>query len=300
MGGRAHLSEDAEREETEARTRFRMAEGRLRQLQAERQTLLDRVHHLAADQKALYDRRLPMESRLEALHHDHRILGRRTVELRNQRDAARKKAEDALVRLRVARTQRRPEDRIGPQQLRRELARLEERQQTTALPIAEENALIGQIRELNRRVQDAELRQNEVVQQTTQLKTLEEEWKTLRADVERLGAEAQAARVARDEKMAAMQAVLVEVGQAVAESRTLGQARADVMAHLDVVGRQIRDLEREMDRLHAQSRARREEARRTVRQYAPRPRAGDASVGESAADAQLEELLRRGKITLGG
>jgi uncharacterized coiled-coil DUF342 family protein len=300
VGERGYLSAEAEREEVEARTKFRMAEGRLRQLHLERQGLLDRVHKLAADQKAIYDRRLPMESRLEALHHEHRVLGRRTVELRSQRDAARRKAEEALVQLRIARSQRKPEDRLGPQQLRREMARLEERQQTMALPIAEENALIDQIRELSHRLKDAEQRQDAVVQQGVRLKTLEDEWKALRETADRLGAEAQAARVGRDEKMAAMQAVLVEVGQAVAETRSLGRARGEAMDQLEVVGRQIRDLEREMDRLHAQSRARRDEARRAIREYAPRRRPSESALVDSAADAQLQELLRRGKVTLGG
>jgi hypothetical protein len=61
----------------------------------------------------------------------------------------------------------------------------------------------------------------------------------------------------------------------------------------------MNELEREGRRIVGETRARRDEARRTVRAYAPR-RSGASSIEESAADAHLQELMKRGKVTLGG
>jgi hypothetical protein len=73
------------------------------------------------------------------------------------------------------------------------------------------------------------------------------------------------------------------------------------MEKIDAVSREMSELDREGRRLFGEMRARREEARRTVRAYSPagRGRPG-GSQADSRADAQLEELLKRGKITLGG
>ncbi|MGA7923202.1 MAG: hypothetical protein WCA77_04425 [Thermoplasmata archaeon] len=301
MAARAQLSVDAEHEETEDRTRFRMLEGRLRQLRTQRQELLDRIHALSDQQKALHDRRGPLEAQLDELHQAHRTAGRDAVEIRNARLEARRRAEEALVQVRLSRGERRSDDFGTPEQLRREIAQLELRQQTTALSLQDENELIGRIRELTRRFADAEKRRSEIMARQTQRQVLEENFQAARAEVERLGHETIGVKNVREAAMARMQGVLVEIGQIVGQIRDLSRQRGRVMDHVDEVTRQINDLERELGRILAQSRARREEARATVRRYAKASggRSG-SSVQDSAADAQLDELMKRGRVTLGG
>jgi hypothetical protein len=68
----------------------------------------------------------------------------------------------------------------------------------------------------------------------------------------------------------------------------------------DAMSREMATLDADARRIYGESRARREEAQRTLRAYTrPRGRTND-EVATNLADAQLQELLKRGKITLGG
>ncbi len=100
--------------------------------------------------------------------------------------------------------------------------------------------------------------------------------------------------------MGEVRAKLVAAGGLVADLRAKGKARAEVMHKIDSVSREMNELDREGRRILGEIRARRDEARKTVRAYAPSRGRPASSIVDRTADAQLEELLKRGKITLGG
>jgi hypothetical protein len=74
------------------------------------------------------------------------------------------------------------------------------------------------------------------------------------------------------------------------------------MGRIDGLSREIFLLESEGNRLLRESRDRRFEAQRAVKDYnrSVRDATGNRDVLARTADAQFEELLRRGRISLGG
>lgn len=301
MPGRPVLSEEAEREEATEREEFYRAEGKIRELRGRRQSLVDEVRQLSAEQKALYDARQPGQQALEATHSAHQELGRALGDLRRQRDGARAAMEQALVALREFRADLPKGDHPHPEQIRREIRDLEMRQQTTALPIAEENQLIDRLRSLTRQLSEAEKSKAAVDDRQRKLKELDLALATHRAEADRLQHELGRAHAERDRTMQSMRDQLVQAGKLVAELREKGRRRADVMAKLDAMNRDVMGLEREADRLAQRSRDRHNEAKQTVRDYNRNVResvSGERAFGRTA-DAQLEELMKRGKITLG-
>ncbi|HYK94229.1 MAG TPA: hypothetical protein VEY07_09370 [Thermoplasmata archaeon] len=302
MPGRTTLSEEAEREERDDRDRLDVIDGKLRELRGRRDQLLTQVHQLADEQKALFDARQPRQESLEATHTEHRDLGRRLAELRRLRDAARTRLDEAVIAARLARQEIPPGAHVRPEQLRREMAELELRQQTRAIPLAEENALIDRLRELRRQLDAAEKSSQAIQLKHAQLKEKEEAVRQARLEVDRLGEEFQRTRVDRDRRMESMRAQLVGVGQLVAEIREKSRRRGEVMARLDALMAEVRSLEREGDRRVHASRQRRYEAKRAIVDYnrGVRAQVGTGEATDRVADAQLEELLKRGRVTLSG
>ena len=299
MAPRPVLSDDEEQRERDDRTQLRTIDARLRSLADKRQGLIVEMRRLSGEQKALYDRRQEPAAQVEQMYREHTELGRRALELRSRRDAARRAFEGAVVALRELKLSFAPGERVRPDQIRREIAQLEHRQQTEALPLEEENALIAHLRQRIQDLKTAEAKTQVVADHEQKRKEAEAKVVAARAEVDRLGKEAVQARGDRDGKMAAIRAKLVEAGGVVADLRAKGRERAAVMDQIDALSREMNDLEREGRRIFAETRARREEARRTVRAYAPH-RSGGGAIPESHADQQLQELLKRGKITLGG
>jgi chromosome segregation ATPase len=293
------LSEDDEQVERDARTRLRAIDARLRTLGDKRHELILEMRRLSAEQKELYERRQAPAAEVERLYREHGELSKRVAELRAAREPARRAVEEAIVALRELRLTFPPGERERPDQIRREIAHLELRQQTHALPIDEENALIAQLRQRHKDLKAAEARTAVVAEHERLRKEAETRIASARAEVERITAEGTAARAARDAKMAEVRAKLVDAGGAVALLRAKGKERAAVMGQIDGVSHEMDDLEREGRRLLGEVRSRREEARRTVRAYAPGRRT-PASAADSAAEAHLQELLKRGKVSLGG
>jgi chromosome segregation ATPase len=294
------LSDEEADQERESRTRLRAIDARLRTLQTKRNDLIVQMRRLSAEQKALYDRRQAPQEEVQRLYDEHGELGQRIAALRSQRDAARRELEASVVALRELKLTFAPGERLRPDQIRREIAELEHRQQTRALPLDEENALIAHLRQRYRDLKTAEAQSAVVASHEEQRKAAEARIAAARADLERLGKEAVDTRARRDTKMAEVRAKLVDAGGLVAELRAKGRARADVMAEVDAVSREMNELDREGRRIFGEMRARRDEARRTVRQYAPTRSRPAPSLADANADAQLQELLKRGKITLGG
>ncbi len=300
MAPRPVLSDEEVEQEREGRARLRTIDARLRALQTQRNALIAEMRRLSAEQKALYDRRQAPQDEVQRLYDEHGDLGHRVASLRGQRDAARRELENAVVALRELRLTFAPGERLRPDQIRREIAELEHRQQTRALPLDEENALIARLRQRHKDLQTAEAQSEVVAQHELLRKAAEARVATARAEIDRLGAEAVQARTQRDAKMAEVRAKLVAAGGLVAELRAKGRARADVMAKVDALSREMADLEREGNRIVGEARARRDEARRTVRAYAPDRARPASTMIDRAADANLQELLKRGKVTLGG
>ncbi len=302
MPPRGALSEEAEREEREDHEKLRSVDTKLRELRSRRDQFLTQVHQLSDEQKQLFDLRQPKQATLESTNDEHRELGRRLSELRRLRDQARSRLDEAVVAARFARQEMPRGAGVRPEQIRREMADLELRQQTTALPLTEENALIDRLRDLRRQLEEAEKNSQAVLARQTKLKGLEEAVRSARAEVDRLGDEFQKTKVERDRRMESMRAQLVEVGHLVADIREKSRRRGEAMARLDALMTDIRSLEREGQRLVVASRQRRHEARRTIVDYnrSVRSSVGAGEPSERVAEAQLEELLKRGRVTLGG
>jgi uncharacterized coiled-coil DUF342 family protein len=294
------LSDDEDEKERESQAKLRSIDARLNSLDSKRRDLIVEMRKLSSEQKSLYDRRQAPQMEVERLYDEHGGLGKKMAELRSQRETARRTLDEAVIALRELRLTFAPGERVRPEQLRREIAQLEHRQQTNALPLEEENALIAQLRLRSQELKAAEARTQIVADHEERRKEAEARVSTAHAEVERLGLEAAKTRSARDAKMSEVRQKLVAAGGLVAELRAKGKARAEVMEKIDGMSREMNDLEQEGRRLLAETRARRDEARKTVRAYAPGRGRPPQSMVDSTVDAQLQELLKRGKITLGG
>jgi uncharacterized coiled-coil DUF342 family protein len=294
------LSEDEEQRERSDRDRLRELESKFNGLEARRRPLIDQMRKLSAEQRALYDRRQVPQEEVEKMYTEHGELGKKLTATRLALEKARRHAEAALASLREMRAGFPAADRLRPVQLKKEIAELEHRQQTSALPIDEENALIARLRERSKELKAAEGRVAVVAEHERQRKEAEERLGSCRAEVERLVAELAQTRHDRDAKMAAIRTRLVEAGNAIAELRAKGRARADVMAEVDRLSAEMDGVDREAHKIMAEGRSRRDEARRTVRQFSRGAHRPTEDLLASAAEAQLEELLKRGKVTLGG
>lgn len=302
MAARLTLSEADEAAERSDREELRRLEGKIREARNRRQAFLEEFRQLSAEQKELYDQRAPRQAALEALNQEHHDIGRALGELRRRRDDGRRRLDEALQRLREFRALGPRTERARPEQIQREIADLEMRQQTNALPIAEENQLILHLRELTRTLEEAKRHASESEERAKKLRELEVALATARTEVDALGAEMGRAREARERAMQSMRARLVEEGRLVADLREKGRRRAETMDRLEAANKEVGVLEREADRIFQQMRGRRHEARQTVRDYNRNVR--DSVAGPDAyaraAESQLQELLKRGRVTLGG
>jgi uncharacterized coiled-coil DUF342 family protein len=294
------LSDEEDAQERDARTRLRAIDARLTSLDTKRRDLIGEMRKLSSEQKSLYDRRQAPQVEVEKLYEEHGDLGRKILELRNQRDVARRQLEEAVIALRELKLTFRPEERLRPDAIKREIAQLEHRQQTNVLKLDEENQLIKHLRQLHKDLQVAETQTQVVADHATRRKEAEARVIAARAEVERLGFESSRARSERDAKMGEVRQKLVAAGGLVAELRAKGKARAEVMDKIDGLSREMNELDREGRKLLGEMRSRRDEARKTLRAYAPSRGPPPTSLVDSTADAQLQELLKRGKITLGG
>jgi len=297
---RALLSDEEEREDRDDREKLRTIDGKLRALFDRREDLIVEVRRVTAEQKAIYERRQAPQEEVERLYEEHTALGKRIAELRQARDAARKKVEDAIVHLREVRLTIAPSERLRPEQIRKEIAELELRQQTRALPLDEENALIALLRQRAQELRQAEAKTAVVVAHQRTLKEGEGALAAARAEFELRGKEMAQAKLDRDAKMAAVREKLQVAGGLIASLREKGKARAELIQKIDALSREMDELEREGRAVVARSRSRREQARRLLRTYSHSRGPPSEDLLATTAEAQLEELLKRGKITLGG
>jgi uncharacterized coiled-coil DUF342 family protein len=300
MPPRVMLSEEEEQKDRDDRDRLQDLERKFRSLETRRGTLIEEMRHLSSEQKSLYDRRQAPQQEVERIYDEHGALGKKLMELRTAREKARRHLDAAVVAVRELRLAIPSTERVRPEQLKREIADLEHKQQTSALPIEEENVLVGRIRERTRELKTAETRAATLAEHEKQRAEADARVRACRAEVDRLGAEFAQAKADRDAMMASIRTKLEAAGSMVAEMRAKGRARAELMETIDGMSREMATLDEEARRIYGESRARREEAQRTLRAYTrPRGRTNE-EVTSNHADAQLQELLKRGKITLGG
>ncbi len=292
------LTEEAEAADREDREQLRRLEARFEALLTRRRTLLADVRRLSSEQKELYDRRQAPQVEVEKIHAEHGELGRKLSELRRARDAARKAVEEAIVKRRELLLTFDRGERERPDQIRREIAQLELRQQTKALSLKEENELIAHLRKRSADLKEAEARVATVAQHEKQRKEADAAIVAARTEVDRLAMEMTKARHERDGKMVAIRQKLESAGSLVAEIRTKARAREEVMREVIAVGKELDEVDRQGRDLLARSRARRAEAVRTLRQYS-RPRgAPQEETLANVAEAHFTELMKRGKVTL--
>ncbi len=300
MAPRAVLSEQWQREDREERDRLRQLEGRLNELLDRRRDLIAQVRALSTKQKELYNQRQAPQADVERLHDEFAHLGKLLPELRRGCEKARQQLEEAVVRRRELVLTFDRTERQNPDQVRKAMAELELRQQTRALPIEEENALIAELRQKAKDLEHIESRKAIAAEHERQRREAEETIVAARAEVERIVAEMALARTERDKRMVEIRAKLGTAGALVAEMRAAGRSRAELMTQVDGLSREIDSIEREGRELLARSRTRREDARRILKEY-ERPRPATRRADPTAiAESHLEELMKRGKVTLGG
>jgi uncharacterized coiled-coil DUF342 family protein len=296
------LSEEEEKAEREGRDRLDAIDVKLRDLYGRRTAQLSQVRLLSEEQRLLADARAPKADAVEAAHRAERQLMNRISENRRARDASRRAADDAMADLREHRAKGPRGERPRPDQLKREMAELELRQQTTALPLPEENALIARMRVLRKELDASEKEAGVASSYAARTKELEANLLARRADVERLTQEGYKLRSERDSTMGSVRAQLIEAGALYAQVREKARLRGESMARVETLSREIFLLESEGNKILRDSRNRRFEAQKSVKDYNRSVR--DQLTGTDrltrSADAQFEELLRRGRITLGG
>jgi uncharacterized coiled-coil DUF342 family protein len=292
---------DGDREEEHAdRRRLDQLDAKIRELRPKRQALIQELLRLSEEQRELFNARTPQQGRLEELNEAHRRLGRELGPLRSELDRARRARDERLVTVRELRASLPKSARSPVDQLKKEMLKLELEQQTRAVPLEEENALIDRMRQLRKEVTVAESEVAEVTKRVEALRVAETAFESARVEVERLRKALDDHRGARDQAMETLKGELVVAGQAMARLREKSQARGTVRRELDDVDRTLRGMEREFDDLRRAYRARRGDARRVVVEHnrSARRAVSDPSQLDRAVDDRMEQLLKEGKIRL--
>ncbi|MCI4358658.1 MAG: hypothetical protein L3J95_06310 [Thermoplasmata archaeon] len=299
---RALLSEEADKEEQEDRERLREVRDKLRALLDRRQLQYEEVRRLTDEQERLYDARQPGEREVERIHQEYRDLGHALADGRRYRDAARTKLDEAMSALREFRARSPRGEPLRPETIRRQIADLEHAQQTRTLTIAEENALIKQLRQLVKVADEADQHQRVHEERRKQLGALEAALTERRNELGQVNAELARLKVERDSRMQSIRGRLEGAGKLVADIREKARARGAALDRLRALSVQVDELGREADRLERNSRDRRAEARQAISEYhrSVRGPGGEKAGEQQVADRQLEELLKRGRVTLRG
>lgn len=295
------VAPETDREEERAeRDRLDQLDAKIRELRPKRHAMIQELLRLSEEQRLLFEQRSPEQAKLEGLNETHHQIGRDLGRVRQDLDTARGVRDDRLVAVRELRATMPKSARSPSEQLRREMQKLELEQQTRAVPIEEENALIARMRQLRKEISLAESEATEVAKRTETLRAAEAAFESARAEVDRLRHVLDEGRAARDAAMEALKGELVVAGQQMARLREKSQARGIVRRDLDDIDRTLRGLERDFDMLRRQHRDRRGEARRVVVEHnrSARRAVNDPSAMDRAVDDRLEQLLKEGKVRL--
>lgn len=296
------LTEEEEEKERKSFDEIRSAEQKLRGMKDRRGDLLATARRLGEEAMDLQARRGPLYDGVEEAHAKFRDLGHKQSEVRHERDKLRARIEEILSVLKHNKSSHPSPDRPRPDQIAREIALLERRQQTTVMDVKEENELIKRMRQLRGTLTEAEKADVawKAVDETAQ--GLREELGKARHRVEDLSKTIDDIRVQRDALMAKVKTDLQEAGHLVAEIRAKGKARSEVLDKVGEVSKQIDEAESSVMGLRRESFARRDEARQTLRDHnqSIRNTFRGSDVIERHAEANLQALLKKGKIELRG
>ncbi len=277
------FSDQWRRAEREERDRLRELEVRLDSLQGRRRQLLGEVRSLSSKQHELYDQHQGPHAEAERLYHESGELGHRLAQLRRACEKARQGLEEAVIRRRELVLTFDRSERLNPEQVRREIAELELRQQTRALPLEDENALIAELRRKTKALHEFETRKELAVQHEQQRREADVAIVAARAEIDRILHDMDVVRGERDKRKGEIPATLEAAGAAVAEMRVAGRTRAELVTQVEALNREIADVEREGRELLAKLKARQEVAREILEEYA-RPLPPPAPRPDGSAD----------------
>jgi len=291
----------SEREERADEDRLRRLESQHGALVEKRHQMIAEVRRIASEQKSLYDRRQAPQAEVEKLYEEHGKLGKRLAELRTLREKARTQVETKVIARRELLLKVGAAEPARPDQLRKEIAALELRHQTQALPPEEEKALLAQLRERTKTLHDAEAHAATTEKQHQERQAADAAIAEAKSAVELIVAEMERGRLDRDRMMVEIRTKLEVAGAMLAEMRAKGRARAELVTQVDALSKEIDALELEGREVFQRLKAHRDAYRERMRAFAsPRERAPARDMVSSAADRRFEELMKRGKVNLGG
>ncbi len=294
------LSEEEEGQEKELWQGIRSGEQKLRGMKERRAEMLALARRFAEEAFDLQNHRGPIYQEVETLHQEFRDLGKKLGELRSERDRLRGRVDALRIELRESGEGHDRRARPRPDRLVQEIAALEKKQQTTAMPIKEENALIDRMRELRAQLGEAEKNQSVWKAKDESLQGLRVELDAARKRDEEISIEVEKIQKHRDEVMRNVKSRLTEVGHLVAEIRAKGKARAELIGKVDKLSDEIRDLEKSVMGLLHQSRERKNEARKLLDEHnrSVRQMTRNEEVISKNAEDNLKALFKNGKIAL--
>jgi uncharacterized coiled-coil DUF342 family protein len=296
----SHLTEEDEVAERESRDRLRAAERRRHELFDRREAVLAQVHAISDQQRELESTRRPVEMQAESFQGQWRELGHLLSEKNAARNEIRAQLDKAAAAWRERRAGPREPEFRSVEAIEREVAQLERRQQTQVLSLADENAMIDQMRGLRREREEAVKRkaQRDVAQMDA--RSVAETLATLRKQFEEIGVEIAALRKQRDQLLQSTRAELQATGGVVAQIRAKSKARAELFQKMRDIGVQLGEVDREIGELLRTTKSKRDEARRTVTEYNRSVRtavAGPAAYA-NAAEERLARLMKEGRVRL--
>ena len=280
--------------------RLRELEDRHRELLDRRRALLGEIRKISGEQRAIYGARQAPQSDVERLHAEHAELGRRLGELHDLLDKARRQVETKVIERRGLLHKIGGAELRKPEAIREEIRELEQKQQAHAVPTEEEKALVDRLRALARELKDVEAHAAAIEERTRLRAAADAAIDEARGAVETIAAEMEKSAAERDRLMGEIRARLEAAGGMVAEMRAKGRTRAELMAQVDGVSKEIDEVERDGRELLKRVEARREEMRRNPPRTGGPRGGGPGDGGTTAADRRFEELMKRGKISLGG
>jgi uncharacterized coiled-coil DUF342 family protein len=296
------LSEEDEEAERRSWDELRSAEQKLRGLKDRRSEMLDVVHRLAEEALDLQARRRSLYDDAEGLHQSFRDLGHAQTQLRVEREKIRGRISEILGSLKQSREEHPRDKRIRPEQITREIALLEKKQQTSVLTVKEENALIDHMRQL--RAQLTEAQKSEAVWKAKDESSqgLKDELDQMRKRMDEVQAKIEELRKQRDETMAKIKAQLAEGGHLIAAIREKGKARSELLAKVSEISKTCDEMERSVMGLRQQSFQRRDEARKALQDHnrTIRHSLRGEDVLARSAEENLQMLLKKGKVELRG
>lgn len=292
--------EEHDEKERELWKDIRSQEHKLRGMKEKRAEMLALARRLGEEAMDLQGRRGPLYEEVEKLHQEFRDLGKRTGEIRSERDKMHGRMDQLRIELREEGAGHDRRDRPRPDRLVQEIAALEKKQQTTAMPLKEENALIDRMRELRAQMTEAEKNQSVWKAKDSTLMGLREEMDLLRKKDEELSREFEQVRKRRGEVMGKVKGQLVEVGHLVAEIRAKGKARAELLSKVDTLSDEIRELERGVMGMLHQSREKKMEARKLLDDHnrSVRQMTRNEDLLSRTTEDNLKNLFKNGKISL--